>query len=298
MSSLLMMVDEDCLQSWLNRRQHEVQSKMATLESRKEDWFESIRSQGEIGEFDRRGNVAVINVFGALDYRYDFWAWLFNSSCYIGLINQVNAAVNDPGITKIVLWIDSPGGGFHGQVECANAIYAARQSKEVVAVVDPEAASAGYWLASQATRIVCLESGWVGSIGSQTSITSYSRMMAEAGIDKELIRASISPNKNLGWPYEPISDKARAERQRWADFAGDLFLKHIERGRGKSRQEILDKFGQGTLYFAEEAKERGLVDSIGGIADEIATATQSSSSVQSAKAVRSESVKLSAVDLL
>jgi len=135
-------------------------------------------------------------------------------------------------------------------------------------------------MASQANRIVCLRSGWLGSLGSQVGLTSYYRMFQEAGIDKELIRASISPDKNLGAQFEPISDKAREERQRWADYAGNQFISYVERGRKKTRQQILDNYGQGQMFFAPEALERGMIDSIGNLQSEL-TQAAATSSVQS-----------------
>lgn len=295
-----LLVNEGCMLSRLERVAQRVQTKLLNIQSRNvesssfNDWFEEIKSEAEGGKFERRGSVAVINIMGGLDYRYDFWSWLFDCSCYMGISNAVQQAVADPSITKIVLYVDSPGGGFHGCQECADVIYAANESKEVVAVVDPEAASAGYWLASQASRIVCLESGWVGSLGSQTSLVSYHRMYQEVGIDKELIRAAISPNKNLGYSSEPISEAARDERKRWADYAGELFVSHVMRGRGKTRQQVLDNFGQGTMYFAADAVGRGMIDAIGSLHSEVAQVPVSQVQSQATpKRVRSEQLHAS-----
>jgi len=290
MSSSLLLVNQDCFSDRMSRKSHEIQSRLSAKapSSSSDDWFDRIKSEAEGGTFERRGNVAVIKVLGALDYHYSFWSWLFDSSCYLGIMNAVTAAANDASINKIVLYVDSCGGGFHGCEECADVIYAAQDSKEVVAVVDPEAASAGYWMASQASRIVCLKSGWLGSVGSQVPLTSYYRMFQEAGIDKELIRASISPDKNLGSQFEPISDKARQERQRWADYAGEVFISHVERGRSTSRKEILDNYGQGQMYFAPEALTRGMIDSIGNLQSELTQAPVASAVQSNRVPLRSE----------
>jgi capsid assembly protease len=145
-----------------------------------------------------------------------------------------------------------------------------------VAVVDPEAASAGYWLASQANRIVALKSGWVGSLGSQAMVYSMKRMYDEEGIDIEVLRADISPKKNQGIPYEAITDEARKERQGWVDMAGNQFVEHVMRGRGKTRDEVLKNFGQGAMFFAEDAISRGMVDTIGNLQSELAVESVSS----------------------
>jgi ClpP class serine protease len=298
--SNILLANEDLMRSRIERMQQAVSAKLSRLNQSRApesvnaealgEWFVKIKSEMEEGEYKRQGNIAVINITGMLDYRYDFWSWLYDCSCYMGIKNAVKAASLDSSVNKIVLNVDSCGGLFFGCQEAADAIYEARSAKEIVAVVDPESASAGYWLASQASRIVIVPSGWAGSLGSQIGLTSYYRMYQEAGIDKELIRASISPDKNLGASNEPISDKAREERQRWADHAGELFIGHVERGRGRTRQQILDNFGQGTMYFADDAVSRGMVDSIGSLQDELAQvpASQLSSSSAVRSSVRSE----------
>lgn len=235
-----------------------------------DQWWESVKSKAEGGEFRRVGSTAVIDCHGALDYKYSIWSWLYDSSCYLGIQSKVKAAEDDSGIDKIVLTIDSPGGTHHGLLEASNAIWSARESgKEVVAVVDPEAASAGYWLASQSNRIVAIESGWVGSLGSQSMLYSMKRMYDEEGVDIEVIRASISPKKNQGIPYEAITDAAREERQGWVNMAGEQFIEHVMRGRGKTRSQILDNYGQGMMFFTPEAKSRGMIDEIGSLQSEL-----------------------------
>lgn len=228
------------------------------------EWWDRIKSMAEGAEFKRHGSTAVVDIAGALGYKYSIWSYLYDSACYKGIQAKVNAAANDASIDRIVLYIDSPGGDHQGCPETGEAIWQARQTgKEVIAYVDPEAASAGYWMASQANKIYIMgESAWVGSLGSQVLLYSMSKYYSEAGIDLEVLRASISPAKNLGHPYEPISDEARKERQSWVDMAGNMFVDAVARGRGIDRAKVLDRFGQGRMFFAPEAMERGMIDEI------------------------------------
>jgi capsid assembly protease len=276
----LILANREAFDSWMGRASINSQLKHAELSSlglSGSAWWEGVRSAAEGGDFERHGNVALVKCIGALDYKYSVWSWLFDGSCYMGIDNKVQAATRDAGISKIVLYIDSPGGTHHGLLEASDSVYAARQSgKEVVAVVDPEAASAGYWLASQANRIVALKSGWVGSLGSQAMVYSMKRMYDEEGIDIEVLRANISPKKNQGIPYEAITDEARKERQGWVDMAGNQFVEHVMRGRDKTRDEVLKNFGQGAMFFAEDAISRGMVDTIGNLQSELAVESVSS----------------------
>jgi ClpP class serine protease len=91
---------------------------------------------------------------------------------------------------------------------------------------------------------------------------SMKRMYDEEGIDIEVVRASISPNKNLGHPYEKLSDEAREERQGWVDVAGNQFVEQVARGRGIKREDVLKSYGQGRMFFATDALDRGMIDEI------------------------------------
>lgn len=275
-----MLANQSAMDAWQEKASIQAQANLhamqATLQGgglQSQTWreyWQGICDRAEGPEFERHGRVAMVKCCGALDYKYSFWAYIFDSSCYAGIASKVNAAKEDSGIEKIVLYVDSPGGAHHGLLEASNAIWEARQAgKEVVAVVDPTAASAGYWLASQANRIVALESGWVGSLGSQVMLYSVKRSLTEAGIDIEVLRADVSPNKNLGHPYEEISDEAREERQGWVDMAGNQFVEHVSRGRDKSRSYILEDYGQGKMFFAPEAIKRGMVDAVGSLQAEL-----------------------------
>lgn len=256
------------------------------------EWWTRIKSMAEGGEFKRHGTSAVIDIVGALDYKYDLWSYFYDSSCYKGIMAKVASAAADASIEQIVLYIDSPGGTHHGCPEAASAIWEARQSgKEVIAVVDPEAASAGYWMASQANRIVSIESGWVGSLGSQIMLHSMKRMYDKEGIDLEVIRAAISPNKNLGHPYEELSDEARAERQGWVDVAGEQFVEQVARGRGVKREDVLKSYGQGKMFFATQAIERGMIDEIGSLEAIVNSGVSKKKGVYSARESLAASLK-------
>lgn len=91
---------------------------------------------------------------------------------YCGLMNRGTAAANDTSITKINLNVNSPGGGTIGIIEASIVIYEARAKKDIVSVINTEAASAGYWLASRANCIVVMESSFVGSIGAEIDYQS------------------------------------------------------------------------------------------------------------------------------
>ncbi len=273
MDSMIQLVDQHALSLYFSRAQHGIQlrsQQAASMTAMKgDDWWDRIKAYEEGCEYERCGSIAVIDIKGCLAYGYDFWMWLMDGCSYCGIINKVNAAADDSGVTKIVLNVNSPGGGVIGCTEAADAIFAARKKKEIVAVVNPEAASAGYWMASQAERIVCLSSGMVGSVGAEIDYQSFSGMLKEVGIDVSIIRSEVSPDKNLGHAYEPISDKAKEYYQGLVDLQGAKFIEHVARGRGMKESEVTANFGKGRMMFGTQALKVKMVDSLGDLASEV-----------------------------
>jgi signal peptide peptidase SppA len=295
----MLLVNQSAFESWLQKANVNSGLRMQQLANPESllganqvsslgEWWERLKSQAEGCEFQRSGSTAVINVQGALEYHYSLWSWYYDSDCYKGIAAKVRAAAADEDVERIVLNIHSPGGVHHGCPECAQAIYDARASKEVIAVVDFEAASAGYYIASQATRIVGLKSGWVGSIGTQILLYSMKKMYDEEGIDIEVIRAAVSPNKNLGISYEPISDAARAERQGWVDTCASDFVAAVAKGRGIEVDAVKENFGKGKMFFMREAKRLGMVDGFGNLESVLAEKRKTSSSTSKARSQQNQ----------
>lgn len=214
-------------------------------------------------ELEVVGNTAIIHVCGGLTFRNDFWSWLFGGCSYEDIQLQIAMAESSPMVEQVVLRFDTPGGEVIGIMECGDAIFNCK--KATTAVVDPECASAGLWLASQCKSIVSVRSGMVGSLGVQAVSRNYYKMMQEAGIDVKIFRASISPNKNLGHPYEARTEEADKELQATVDKWGKRFVDAVARGRKVSAETVLEKFGKGKMLEAQEAIDAGLIDSIGNI---------------------------------
>lgn len=207
------------------------------------------------------GSTALIQVGGAISYTSDFMSWFYGGSCYTDIQQKLRMANMDPDVKRIVMIFDTPGGDVTGCRETARMIKSS--AKPVDAMIDPECASAGLWLASQCRSITSIESGEVGSLGVQSMLRSVYRDLKESGIDIAVIRAAISPDKNLGHPYEEMTDEAKAVRQNRADKWGEAFLADVASGRGVTRDVALEKFGKGKMFYADEAIEVGLIDRIG-----------------------------------
>ncbi len=173
---------------------------------------------------------------------------------------QLAQAVNNPEIGSIMLLIDSPGGTVMGTPETAAAVRAAAEAKPVIAFADGLAASAAYYIGSQATEFVATASADVGSIGVLAVHQSYAKMLDRAGIETTVIRSV--DYKGEGNPYEPLSPDALAFRQQQADEAHTAFVQAVAAGRKVSEKRVREDFGKGRALSAQQAAEVGMIDRI------------------------------------
>ena len=184
------------------------------------------------------------------------------------LADRVREFAADNKIGAIVLRVSSPGGTVYGTQEAADAIFEARQSKPVVAVATPMAASAAYWLASQATAFYASPSADVGSVGVYAGHTDKSGFEEKIGMKTTLVAAG--PKKIQGHPYAPLDETALGDMQASVDESYQAFLKAVARGRGVTPDVIQENHGQGAMVSAQKALSSGMIDGVMTLRDVIA----------------------------
>lgn len=222
------------------------------------------------GPTELAGQVAVIPIRGYLSYQPSFFSEIFGGAVVTRIRANLRAAVADPAVRAILLAVDSPGGEVSGIPELAAEIRAARESKPVVAVADTLAASAAYWLASQASAFYVMPSGLVGSIGVFTVHLDMSGMLEQDGVKATIVKAG--EYKAEGNPYEPLSDEAKAHLQDRVDEVYQAFVGDVAAGRGVTPAVVRADYGQGRTLSAKPAKAAGMVDAIGTFDDALARA--------------------------
>lgn len=215
-----------------------------------------------------QGAVAVIPVYGVISPRASLLTESSGGTSAQAVGHAIDQATADPSVASIVLEFDSPGGNVTGVTELAAKIRRATATKPVVAHVNAMAASAGYWLASQATEVVSTPSGLVGSIGVYTEHMDVSRSLEAAGVTPTII--SAGEFKVEGNPYAPLSDEARAAMQRMVDEVYGSFVADVARGRGVSPAVVRSDYGRGRVVSAKEALRAGMVDRIATLEETIA----------------------------
>ena len=170
----------------------------------------------------------------------------------------VNRAAADTTIKSVVLAINSPGGTVRGCSECGDAIAAAAKVKPVIAYAADTAASAAYWLASQATEIHVSNTGEVGSIGVITGHVDYSEMLKSVGIKYTPMFAG-ERKADLS-PYLPLSDEAKAAMMKRLNAVCAEFISAVKRGRGIDGNVIRNT--QAAMFASRESVRIGLADRV------------------------------------
>mgnify|MGYP001809985657 CR=1 FL=1 len=205
--------------------------------------------------------VARIPVVGQLTPSADpCGAWTGLAETEYGYIQAaLIAAEDDPSVREIALDVDSPGGYISGLDETAQLLGAV--SKPTTAYVGGMAASAAYWLASQADRIVAMSpASEIGSIGVALEEYDDDQALADQGIAHRVYTSTDAPNKRHDTKTEEGRNKVIAE----LDELHSIFVRRVSEGRGVPQANVDAEFGQGGILIAEKAMAVGMIDEVRG----------------------------------
>jgi signal peptide peptidase SppA len=206
------------------------------------------------------GTVAIVPLTGFMSQKPNIFSLLFGGTSTEAFASEVVSALNDPAVGAVVMPIDSPGGSVHGVPEAATKIRAARGAKPIFAIADPFAASAAYWLASQADEVIGSPSSLTGSIGAVFEHADLSAALEKEGVKVTVLR--YGRNKQAGHPAEPLTDDARAEIQAKVNYFGRLIEADVAKGRRVPLEKVRSDFGEGAVFTADGAQSAGLIDRV------------------------------------
>lgn len=177
----------------------------------------------------------------------------------------------DQDIKGIILRIDSGGGGAEASELIRNSILEAKRKKPIVVSMADAAASGGYMIATPADKIVADPLTLTGSIGIFGGKFSLKGLYDFLGINFE----SVQRGQNAGL-LTPTRLHTPEEQERFRQFIQqgyDKFITGVAQDR-KMTVEAVDQIAQGRVWTGKQAKERGLVDELGGLDAAIAVMKQ------------------------
>jgi signal peptide peptidase SppA len=231
------------------------------------DFKELLSEDGESPKWSKMpgvrkvGRTAIIPINGVI-YRYaDFFTDMCGGITTERLSREIRQAKNDSSIDSIVLEIDSPGGEAYSIGELAHQIRKTNETKPVIAYGDGDVASAAYYLASAAGKIVASPSSFIGCIGTIARIPNPD------------LEKGPSPYVNVVSTQSPkkVPDFATTEGmqqiQTSVDDMAAEFINDVAFFRGTTVKNVEENYGQGDVLIGRKALKAGMVDSLGTLDD-------------------------------
>ena len=164
----------------------------------------------------------------------------------------------------VVLRVDSPGGAVAPSQEMYDAVWRLRARKPVVASLGNVAASGGYYVASAADVVVADPGTLTGSIGAIMEVHNVASLAEKLGVSETVVKSGRF--KDVGQPLRPMTEEERVLLQRMVDDVLGQFVDAVARGRGMEAGRVR-ALADGRVYSGAQAREVGLVDELGGLAD-------------------------------
>lgn len=182
-------------------------------------------------------------------------------------VEQIKRYREDKSIKAIILRINSPGGGVAASQEIYEEVKRTRDSGKIVVVsMGSIAASGGYYIAVGSNLIVCNPGTLTGSIGVIAQFISIKDLAEKIGISQTTIKSGSL--KDAGSPFKQMSDSDKAYFQDVVDNSFGQFLDVVAKERKMSKETLLP-YANGRVFTGLQAKQYGLVDSLGTFEDAI-----------------------------
>ena len=182
----------------------------------------------------------------------------------------VRMAREDARVKALVLRVDSPGGDAYSSELIRREVAQTRAAgKPVVVSMGDVAASGGYWISMDGDEIWAEPNTITGSIGIFGLFVTVPETLAKIGVHTDGI--GTTPLAGTFDIRRPLSPQLESILNNVIKHGYDEFIGRVAKARKRTTEDI-DAVAQGRVWSGSQAKERGLVDKLGGIQDAIAAA--------------------------
>lgn len=176
-------------------------------------------------------------------------------------------ARDDEAVKAVVLRVDSPGGAVFPSEQIRREVALLQEAgKPVVVSMGDVAASGGYWISMNADRIFADPSTITGSIGIYGIWLSAPRALEQIGMRADGV--GTAPLAGAFDPTRPLQPDVGTLIQAFIDHGYAQFIGKVAAARGME-VDAVDAVARGRVWSGVQAKERGLVDELGGLAPAI-----------------------------
>ena len=186
------------------------------------------------------------------------------------IVRAIRHTREDTSIKAVVLRIDSGGGLVIAADIIWNELMRLTQVKPLVVSMADVAASGGYYIAAPADVIVAEPGTITGSIGVIGGKYSFKGLYEKLGIKKEIIARGAHADFYSDYSDYPQSEQKIVQKQ--INEIYEDFISKVAQGRTQLTREDVDKVARGRVWTGRQAKEKGLVDELGGLSKALSIA--------------------------
>ncbi len=180
-------------------------------------------------------------------------------------VEQLRRLRNDDAIKAIVLRVDSPGGSSVASDVMWRELMITRDqkpSRPLVISMSDLAASGGYYISVPGHVIVAQPGTLTGSIGIFAGKFVIDGTLNKVGVTTQTVKSG--KNADIYSPFARFSPEQREKVGQYMDGFYKSFITKVADGR-HSTPDRIDAVAQGRVWTGAQAKDRGLVDALGGL---------------------------------
>lgn len=174
----------------------------------------------------------------------------------------------DSRVKAVVFRINSPGGSALASEEIFQAVKKCSAAKPVIVSISGMGASGGYYIAMGGSQIFADPAGIVGSIGVVSGKMAMKGLMDKIGVTTY----EITRGRNAGLLLSrEWNDREEGIIRRMSTQVYETFVSRVKDSR-KDKIKDIEDVAQGRIFTARQAKENGLIDSVGGLREAMSAA--------------------------
>jgi protease-4 len=188
--------------------------------------------------------------------------------------DQLRRVRADDSIKAIVLRVDSPGGSSVASDVMWRELMITRDqkpSRPLITSMSDLAASGGYYISVPGQVIVAEPGTLTGSIGIFAGKVVLDGTLDKVGVTTETVKSG--KNADIYSPFSRFSSDQRTKVGDYMQGFYKTFVTKVAEGR-HSTPERIDAIAQGRVWTGAQAKDKGLVDVLGGLDTAVAIAKQ------------------------
>lgn len=184
---------------------------------------------------------------------------------------EIRKARLDDNVKAVVLRINSPGGSALASDVIWREVVLTKEVKPVIASMSDVAASGGYYIAMGCDTIVAQPNTITGSIGIFALAFNATELVNKLGITTDIVKTS--PFADILNPTSELTEYERMVIQKYVNEGYETFVTKAAEGRNMSI-EAIKEVASGRVWSGTQAKERNLVDILGGLDDAVQIAVE------------------------